>query len=357
MKQASGATQRPALLVASVLAGSWRSVDSQPDISEDELRLISPSLLKSGAGALAWRRIRGSSLSESATGHELKSAYQLHSLQAVIHKTEIEEVITQLNAAGVEPVLVKGWAVARLYPEEGMRPYGDIDLCFLPDQYEKAMSILNNPTCRKYSVDDHDGFSKLDDQNTHEIISHTKPERIGNATFRVLGPEDQLRMLCTHLLRHAAWRPLWLCDVAVAVESRPVLFDWRRCLGADERQADWVASAIGLAHLLLGARVDDTPVSERAEHLPDWLTNRVMRNWDEPFPENYPPLSYVPRMATYLRHPRGVVSALRKRWPDPIEATIRLRGAFNESPRLPFQIAITLRRIVRFLVHNEDERR
>jgi len=29
---------------------------------------------------------------------------------------------------GVEPILGKGWAIARLYPERGMRPYGDIDL-------------------------------------------------------------------------------------------------------------------------------------------------------------------------------------------------------------------------------------
>jgi hypothetical protein len=182
-----------------------------------------------------------------------------------------------------------------------------------------------------------------------ELIGGSKPARIGNAVFRVLGPEDQLRVLCTHFLRHGAWRPLWLCDVAAAVESRPVSFDWKRCLGTDERQADWVACAIGLARLLLEARVDETPVAERAERLPGWLINRVMRNWDEPFPENYPPLSYVPQMATYLRHPRGVLRALRKRWPDPIEATIRLRGPFNDFPRLPFQIAITLRRIIRFL--------
>jgi len=349
MEQPIGAAKRPARLVANLLAGSWRAVPSEPDISEGELRLIAPLLLKSGGAALAWWRIRASRLSESTAALELRSAYQLHSLQAVIHKTEIEEVITLLNAGGVEPVLVKGWAVASLYPEEGLRPYGDIDLCFLPDQYKKATTILNNPSCRKYSVDHHYGFSKLDDLTTDELISRSEPARVGNAVFRVLGPEDQLRVLCTHLLRHGAWRPLWLCDVAAAVESRPVSFDWKRCLGADKRQADWVACAIGLAHLLLEARLDDTPVARRAEHLPAWLVNRVMRNWDEPFPENYPPLSYVPHMATYLQRPGGVLRALRKRWPDPIEATIRLRGPFNKFPRLPFQIAITLRRIAGFL--------
>jgi len=79
----------------------------------------------------------------------------------------------------------------------------------------------------------------------------------------------------------------------------------------------------------------------------------VIRNWDAPFPENYPPLSYVPPMATYLHHPAGMLKALRKRWPDPIEATIRLRGPFNEMPRLPFQIGNALWRIVRFLTRTQ----
>jgi hypothetical protein len=349
----TGAIKRPARLIANLLAGSWRTVPSDPNISEDELRLITPLLLKSGGAALAWWRIRGSRLSECAPALELKSAYQLHALHAAIHKKEIEEVITLLNAAGVEPVLVKGWAVARSYPEEGLRPYGDIDLCFLPEQYEEARLILDNPIARKYYVDLHDGFSKLDNLSPDELINRSEPVHLGSAIFRVLGPEDQFRMLCTHFLRHSGWRPLWLCDIAAAVETRPAGFDWGRCLGNDERQSDWIACAIGLAHLLLDVRVDDTPVARRAKHLPRWLIRRVMRNWDEPFPENYPPMSYVRPMATYLRRPTGVLKALRKRWPDPIEATVRLKGPFNESPRLPFQIGIALRRIARFLTHAE----
>ena len=270
-----------------------------------------------------------------------------------MHRTEIEEIISLLNSAGVQPVLVKGWAVARLYPEEGLRPYGDIDLCFLPDQYPKALVVLNSPEAARYSIDVHEGFAKLDDLSADELIARSEPAELGAARFRVLGEEDHLRILCTHLLRHSAWRPMWLCDIGVAIESRSAGFDWDRCLGSNSRVAEWVACAIGLAHRLLEARVDDTPVAERAKRLPGWLIPRVMRNWDEPFPENYPPLSYLPPMATYFRHPAGVLKALRKRWPDPIEATIRLRGPFNEMPRLPFQIGNVLWRIVRFLTHTQ----
>ena len=49
--------------------------------------------------------------------------------------------------------------------------------------------------------------------------------------------EDQLRQLCLHLLRHGACRPLWLCDVAVMLESLPGDFDWDRCLGGDRDES------------------------------------------------------------------------------------------------------------------------
>ena len=347
------ATKSLGRFVATFLAGSWRAVPPEPNISAEELKPIVPLLLKSGAASLAWWRIRGSSLSECEAALELRSAYQLHSVQAALHRAEIEEVISLLNSAGVEPVLVKGWAVARLYPEEGLRPYGDIDLCFGPDQYLRAIAVLKSPDARKYSVDVHEGFGKLDDVSLDELMTRSEPARLGAARFRLLGTEDQLRILCTHLLRHSAWRPMWLCDIGAAVESRPANFNWERCLGPDPRRADWVACAIGLAHQLLEARVDDTPVAHRAKQLPRWLIPDVMKNWDRPFPERYPPLSYLPPMSTYLLHPRGVLKAIGTRWPDPIEATIRLRGPFNEMPRLPFQIGNAVWRTVRFLTRTQ----
>lgn len=342
-------------MVANFLAGSWRSLPPDLDLSEAELKLINPLLLKSGAAALGWWRIRDGPLSECAAGLELKSAYQLHALQAAIHRAEIEEVIALLNAAGVEPVLVKGWTVARLYPEEGLRPYGDIDLCFTPEHYLKAVAVLRNPDASKYTVDIHEGFGKLDDVSLDELMARSEIVGIGSVKFRVLAAEDQLRILCTHLLRHGAWRPLWLCDIAVAVETRGSGFDWDRCLGSDPRQTHWVACAMGLAHRLLGARVDDTPAAQTAQRLPRWLIPDVLKNWDEPFPELYPPLSYLalPPMTSYLRRPRGLLKALWTRWPDPIEATIRVRGPFNEMPRLPFQIGNAFSRIVRFLTRTQ----
>lgn len=336
-------------LVARMLRGSWRRNPPELDLAERELEQVVPLLLASGAAALGWRRVRSSSLRNTIPALELQQAYRLHSLQSALHQSEIKDLVTIAREAGAEPVLVKGWAVARMYPEMGLRPYGDVDLCFSKESYQRAEAAFAMLDRTKYQVDLHEGFSKLDNLNAEELLSRSNTISIGGLEVRVLGAEDQLRILCTHALRHSVWRPLWLCDIAAAIEARPADFDWQRCLGPDPREADWVACAMGLAHRFLGAEIESTPVERRASELPGWLVRRTLKNWSAPFPELYPPLSYTRPFATYFRDPRGLLRTLRMRWPDPIEATIRMRGPFNRFPRLPYQVANAARRIAMFL--------
>ncbi|HJQ67367.1 MAG TPA: nucleotidyltransferase family protein [Blastocatellia bacterium] len=335
-------------LVAKVLAGSWRIHPPPLEISPEELARVAPLLLESGAASLGWRQIRNSALGATTDAGELQQAYRLHTLQAGIHERDIKAAVTMFKRADIEPVLVKGWSVARLYPERGLRPYGDIDLCFRPDQFDEVEAALATDEGKKFNIDLHKGFAKLDGLGFEELYARTEVVRLGDVEVRILGAEDHFRILCVHLLRHSAWRPLWLCDIAVALESRPASFDWDRCLGRNSRQADWVACTVGLAHSLLGAKIDDTPVAARAANLPRWLIPSVLRNWDKPDPYLYPPLSYVPPMVTYFRRPAGFFKALRRRWPDPIEASIRMKAPFNEMPRLPFQIGNVFARIFGF---------
>ena len=152
------------------------------------------------------------------------------------------------------------------------------------------------------------------------------------------------------MLRHGAWRPLWLCDVAVALETRPGDFDWDLCLGRNRQRADWIACCIGLAHQLLGANVDDTPITHRAKHLPGWLVSNVLKQWETPFSTAQPPMTHAAPMVNYLRHPRGLLGDLLRRWPNPIEATVYVGGAFNELPRFPFQIGECIARTAKFVV-------
>ncbi|HJQ27097.1 MAG TPA: nucleotidyltransferase family protein [Blastocatellia bacterium] len=345
------ATKDNGALVAKALTGAWRQSPPAFDLTLEELTTVAPLLLGSGAGALGWWRIRTADLRTTAVACELRQAYQFHAIRAALHEREIQEVVALLRAAGIEPVLLKGWAVARLYPETGLRPYGDLDLCFRPEQFAEADALFNNPAYHRYHVDLHDGFAKLDDASTEQLIAGSELARLGDTDVRVLSPEDHLRILCTHLLRHGGYRPLWLCDVAAALESRAADFDWDRCLTADRRTADWVACTIGLAHRLLGVEINDIPVAVSGRKLPGWLLAHVLKQWQAPYAtrQSHLQMRYDRPMAYHLLHPIGALDAIRRRWPDPLEATIKLRGAFNQLPRLPFQLGYGLLRAARFL--------
>jgi hypothetical protein len=104
-----------------------------------------------------------------------------------------------------------------------------------------------------------------------------------------------------------------------------------------------------LAHQLLGALVGDTPVERRSKALPSWLIPNVLKQWDAPNTMNHGVMKYRAAMVDYFRHPSGVVKDLRNRWPGKIEATVYVGGAFNELPRLPFQIGECVARTAKFL--------
>ena len=334
-------------LVASVLAGAWRASPPPPpqSLSPAALLEVTPLLLRTGAGGLAWWRVRSSELRSSAAAHELRQAYRLYTLQAGRQERQIVQTITRLRSAGVEPLLVKGWAVARLYPERGLRPCGDIDLCVRPEQYTVAVAALAAPAAETVAVDLHKGLPQLHRPSLDDVYERSQLVPLGDVDVRILGTEDHLRYMCIHMLGHGAYRPLWLCDIAVVLESLPKDFDWEYLLRGDRRPADWVASTVCLAHQLLGARLDRIPTAERARPLPQWLLPSVLRQWS--IEEHY--MDSVPSMAYSFRHPTQLLKALRLRWPNPIQATVGVGGPFNELPRLPFQLWACVSRTAYFI--------
>ncbi len=341
-------------LVATALKSSWRERSAPLSISEEELSKIVPLLLGSGAGALGWRRVRCSDLREAAVARELHQAYRLHTLQAEVHQLEIKQAVALLRVSGIEPVLIKGWSVARLYAERGLRPYGDIDLIVRPEQRKKAEEALKGGELKFYVDVGHDDFEDLDTQRWDELYSRTQLLQLDEMDVRVLGAEDELKLICVHLLRHGAWRPLWLCDAGAAIEAVSSGFDWDYCLGAKRPQVNWITCALGLAERLLAADISAFPMAERARRIPEWLVKGVLKQWETPYAWKQAPMRYGAPAASYLRNPSGVVKDLINRWPNPIEATVRMEGEFNELPRLPFQLGICFSRTTRFVAHLPD---
>ena len=326
-------------LVRGVLAGAWRRVPAaEVDLTAEELAEVTPLLVGSGAAGLAWWRIRHTLLQATDEGEELERAYQRNVLQAALQEEQLAEVFRLLGAAGVEALLVKGWAAARAYPSKGLRPSGDIDLVVRPAQVELARRVLSTPETDRFFVDfEHEELESWGAREWDELFARSEEVTLGRARVRLMSAEDHLRFLSIHLLRHGAWRPLWLADVAAAVESRAASFDWGLCLGRDSLRAGWVACAVGLAERLLGARVGEPAVAARARRVPEWMVSSVLKQWERPCVRDHLPPELMAETLKVGR-PARILRALRLRWPDPLQATIRMHAPFNRLPRFPFQM-------------------
>lgn len=260
----------------------------------------------------------------------------------------MEYIFSQLRTAGVEPILLKGLAASWLYPERALRPPGDIDLCVRPEQYETAMAAVWTPGRKGRALVDlkHDDSALLGAGSWDGLYARSRLVALNESNIRVLGHEDLLRFLCLHLLRHSGYRPLWLCDIAAALEAAPPSFDWDIALGEDSVKRNWVACVLDIARILLGAEREDMPEEVGATRAPNWLLAAVLRQWETPCTTEHLPREL---MAMTLRRPSRALPALFSRWPDPIRAAIGLRLPLDESPRLPRQLKFYLLQSARFL--------
>jgi hypothetical protein len=330
-------------VIARLLAGAWRRDGPPPEVEPGELRRIAPLLHRTGTGALAWWCLRGTTLADTETGEGLRQAYRLHALEGEIHALRLTAALDALDAAGVDALLIKGWGIARHYPEVGLRPYTDIDLILRPGQAEAARSTLAAAPGIGCPVDLHDGPSRVDVFGFGELVERAEAVPLAARLVRTLGPEDHLRVLALHALRHGVFRPLWLVDLAVCLEGRPPGFDWDRCLGPVRRRAEWVIDAVALAERLLGARTENTPAAGRAGTLPGWLIRAVLRNWARG--EGRSHLAPVfDAIVSHRRHPGLALAEAWCRWDRPIEATLEVGGSFNHLPRCFVQVAAVARR-------------
>jgi hypothetical protein len=238
---------------------------------------------------------------------------------------------------------MKGWSVARLYPEPGLRHYSDLDLCVAPREYRSARKALRALGPLGSYVDLHSSLGRNDKLRWEELYARSELVELDGLPVRVLGAEDHLRLLCLHWLRHGAWGPLGLCDIAAALAARPATFDWQRSLGSDKKRADWMVCALGLAHHLLRAEIDETPVANRARNLPGWLLPAVLEQWQTCVNPNYRDLALA-EIQPFFGAPKRLYAHLASRWRHPIRATIEVRGSFNNWPRGPYQFAALLLR-------------
>lgn len=333
--------------IAAVLAGSWRTNPPSLVLSADALPDTLPLLQETGAGSLAYRRLNRSGAGTLPAVRQLRQTYRLHTLETAVWQTQLRELVRRFRSAGVDPLIVKGWSISRLYPEPGLRPFGDIDVCIRPEDRDAAAAVLTEAAGVCGVVDLHTGVADLDDRRLDELYRRSRLVPLADGEVRILSPEDQLRHLCLHLMRHGAWRPLWLCDVAVALESLPADFDWNYCRSGDRRLTEWVDCALELATQLLGARARFG--EEEKRQLPRWMVPAVLRIWQRGSEAND---AVTEPLADCWRTGASLCQALRHRWPNPIRAAFKLGlSPFAPWPRRLIQLAAFSQRACQFAMH------
>src|SRR5262249_52267099 len=146
-----------------------------------------------------------------------------------------------------------------------------------PHQFALAERKLSDLPETRHHVDLHCGFAKFGGGSFDEIYDRARLIKVRGTNVPVPCAEDHLRIISIHMLREGAWRPIWLCDVAAALESRPMNFDWDRCWG--KKKSNWVMCALRLAHELLGADLTGTPATKGNKSLPQWVVPAVLKEW------------------------------------------------------------------------------
>jgi len=331
-----------------VLAGSWRRHLSEDIIFSTELlsRLAAP-LTSSGAASLAWFRIcRSQSHIPSHILRHYREAHIASVVAAARHESELERLLRAFEDADIRVILLKGWPVARLYPQSGLRPSGDIDLWVNPRQRDRGEALLRDLSI-VHAVDlEHNQLRRFEDREFEQFYASCETVRLGSAEVKVLRQEEQIRILCLHFLKHGGWRPIWLCDIALLLESGHEKFDWDLCLGKNPRRARWIGCTVALAHELLEARIPDAAPHGVTAPAPKWLVRTVLREWSDPQPPRTPALRFLLR-ALRVR-PSSLHAIVRGRRRNPIQATVDCNGTFNALPRWPYQIIDVASRTIHF---------
>ncbi len=334
---------KPGAIVGAVLARSWRAECPLPlpvGVISADLTAVQPLLLRGGAGALAAHRCAALGLSIPP---EWAEARDLHRLRGRLRERETARVFREFEAAGISSLLLKGWSAARHYADPLLRPSGDIDLAVHPADWDAAQPLVLREG-RPIPLDVQAGPPAYLERSFEELWDRSQVLACQEVPVRVLGPEDELRLLSLHFWKHFAWRPLWLVDVAAAVEARPRAFDWDCCLAGSPRSSEWVQAAVLLAGALLGADMVRVPFSHRGADLPPWLLVGVRAQWELDAAQMMDAWSRPLRsmVRENLGRPAKLLAELGRRFRDPVRATVERGGPFDRGPRLPVQIIATL---------------
>jgi len=260
----------------------------------------------------------------------------------LLRKRHGEDLIVKafrgFRRAGIEPILIKGWAAARNYPEYKPRFFTDVDLAVSAADFEKSKAFVEKEGLG--GIDLHSELRHFDTLEWSRIVENSEVVDLDGEGIRILSAEDHLRVLSVHWLTNGGESRKRLWDIAYAVRNRPAGFDWSRCLDVVSlTRRQWIIATIGVAHKYLGLELDGLPFAEEAVDLPKWLTRCLEKEWSRNVE--------LRTLHSQLRYPRSLMQQIWKRIPpNPIMATVDCEGDFDHGTRAGYQIRDVFKRLI-----------
>lgn len=267
---------------------------------------------------------------------EINDEARWNLLQKKTQEIRVVQAFELFRRNGIEPVLIKGYAAARNYPDSETRLSLDIDFAVGAADFEKARQI---ETPEGIGIDVHRELRHLDTLPWNDLFENSELTEISGCRVRLLRAEDHLRVLCVHWLTDGGWDKSRLWDIYYAIANRSHDFDWPRFLDVvTPRRRRWLVATVGLAQRYLGLDLTDTPIENEARDLPKWLVRTVEREWAR---ERERPME-----TTVFEPAMFVKQFVRRLSPNPIRATVEAEGDFDAKTRVFYQIGNFLSRIM-----------
>ena len=262
-------------------------------------------------------------------------------IQERVQLTLIERAFVLFRHRGIEPILLKGWSVARFYPNPQLRLSADIDFAVSTADFKAAQEFVKTAEFATLSIDLHQEFRHLDSLPWGALWSRSQLINNAGGNIRVLSPEDNLRVVCVHWLTDGGERRDRLWDIYYLVKNRSPDFNWEWCLDSvNDIRRHWIIMTIALAHRLLGLKIADLPFAaeiKSADYIPTWVLETILQTWQNPVP--------ILDLRASRQNRKLFWQQLRKRLPpNPIHATVDVEAKFDNAPRLPLQMLNMARR-------------
>lgn len=187
-----------------------------------------------------------------------------------------ELMLQPLADSGLEPLVMKGFALAERYPDPALRPMDDIDLVFPPTQAGAVIATLQRagwqvrpvPASRPHEtdllhpalpglpIDLHRELTTWRDRTTRltgdALWRLRRRHELAGAPAYILPPEYELVSLAAHAAKpfHTFDRLIWSVDVCVVVETARASggFDWDIVREFAAENACRTAVAVALSH-------------------------------------------------------------------------------------------------------------